>query len=198
MFRLATTRGIAKLDRAWSVWTLPRTIPDSRGGEGTPRDLVPIIRELSEKVPAIVTVSTTLTAEEMASMNETIDEVDVAAEHSLRAAIRSGEAQAAELRQLASLLERRADYRESERVARAAVGMDDSSAEGWEILGRALLKQEAYGDARDALEMASSLDPTLVLALMMLATCYERLQDDVRAREVWTRAATLTGGEFLK
>ena len=196
MLREATTRRIAKLDRPWSVWTLPRSEPDAWARDSTPKALSPVIRELQDRAPGVMTLSTTMSAQDMASMGETVEEVEAAAERTLRDTIRSGEAQARELRQLASLLDHRGEHREAERMARAAVAADDSSAEGWEILGRTLFGQEDFAAARDALEAALARDPTSMLALMMLARCYERLGDDERASELYARATSRTGGEL--
>jgi hypothetical protein len=157
---------------------------------------LPVINELNEHMPGVTTLSTTVTAEEMANMDETAEEVEAADEGSLHEVLLPGEAQARELRQLASLLDRRERLQGGRAEARAAVAADDSSAEGWEILGRALLKQEDYTGARDALEAARALDPTSLLTLMMLALCYERLGDGAHAREFRARATSLTGGDF--
>jgi Tfp pilus assembly protein PilF len=137
-----------------------------------------------------------MSAPDMASMGETVEEVEAAAERTLRDAIRSGEAQAREFHQLASLLDHRGGHREAERMARAAAAADDSSAEGWEILGRTLFRQEDFAAARDALEAAPARDPASLLALMMLARCRERLGGDERASELGARAMSRTGGEF--
>ena len=196
LFREAITRGIARPDRPWSVWTLPRTEPDAWARDSTPQALAPVVRELQSRAPGVMTLSTTLSAQVMASMDETVEDAEAAAERTLRDAVRSGEAQAPEFRRLASLLEHRGEHREAERMARAAVAADDSSAEGWEILGRALLRQEDFAAARDALEAALARDPTSVIALMMLAHCYDRLGDDERAREFYARARSRTGGEL--
>ena len=67
---------------------------------------------------------------------------------------------------------------------------------GEQFLGGALLRQEDLAAARDALEAALARDPTSVLALTMLARCYERLGDDERARELYARATSRTGGEL--
>ncbi len=162
MLREATTRRIARLDRPWSVWTLPRSEPDAWARDSTPKALSPVIRELQDRAPGVMTLSSTMSAQDMASMGETVEEVEAAAE----------------------------------RMARAAVAADDSSAEGWEILGRTLFRQEDFAAARDALEAALARDPTSVLALMMLARCCERLGGVERARELYTRATSRTGGEL--
>ena len=189
----ATTRGIAKPGRPWSIWTLPRSEPDAWARDSTPKALSPVIRELQDRIPGVWTLSTTMSAQNMASMDKTVEEASAAAERTLRDAVRSGEAQARELRQLAFLLDHRGEHREAERKARAAVAADDSSAEGWWILGRVLLGQEDFAGARDALQAALARDPTSAPALTMLAHCYERLGDDERARELYVRATSRTG-----
>jgi tetratricopeptide (TPR) repeat protein len=196
MLREATSRGIARPDRPWSVWTLPRSEPDAWARDSTPKALSPVIRELQFRAPGVMTLTTTMSAQDIASMDKTLEETAAAAERTLRDTIRSGEAQARELRELAWLLDRRGEHREAERKARAAVAADDTSAEGWEILGRTLLQQEDFAAARDAIEAALARDPTSVAALMMLARCYERLGDDELARELYTRATSRTGGEL--
>ena len=119
MLREATARRIAKLDRPWSVWTMPRPEPDAWARDSTPKALRPVIRELQDRAPGVMTLTTTLPAQDMASMDRAVEEVNAASERRLRDAIRSGEAQAREFRELALLLlDHRGQYREAERMAR--------------------------------------------------------------------------------
>ena len=196
MLQEATTRRIFKPGCPWSVWTLPRSEPGAWARDSTPKALYPVIAALQLRAPGVMTLTTTMSAQQMAIMDKTVEEARAAAERTLRDALRSGEAQANELRQLAWLLDVRGEHHEAERMARAAIAADDNSAEGWEILGTALLRQEDFAAALDALEAALARDPTSVHALTMLARCYEGLGDDERARELYTRAMSRTGGEL--
>ncbi len=196
MLQDATTRGLAKHGRPWSVWMMTSSEREAWARDSTPRAISRVVRELQERAPGVTTLSMTLTADEMASMDETLEQVDEQAERQLRAAIRSGEAQARDLRLLASMLDFRGEHRKAERMARAAVAADENSAEGWEILGRALLRQDDFAGARDALEESLARDPTSVLGLMMLSHCYEQLGDSRRAADLHARAISHSGGAF--
>jgi serine/threonine protein kinase/Flp pilus assembly protein TadD len=196
LLRDAINRGMAKLGRPWSVWRLTPSEPEAWAPDSTPRVISEIVRQLQDRVPGVVTLSSTVTAEEMASMDETIEEIEEEQERTARQALRSGAADARDLRRLASILISRGEFREAERKARAAVAADEDSAEGWQIVGWALLKQEDLAGARDALEESLARDATSVLVLMMLASCYERLGDAQRAAELNARATSLSGGEF--
>jgi tetratricopeptide (TPR) repeat protein len=196
LLRDAINRGMAKLGRPWSVWRLTPSEPEAWAPDSTRRVISEIVRQLQDRVPGVVTLSSTVTAEEMASMDETIEEIEEEQERTARQALRSGAADARDLRRLASILISRGEFREAERKARAAVAADEDSAEGWQIVGWALLKQEDLAGARDALEESLARDATSVLVLMMLASCYERLGDAQRAAELNARATSLSGGEF--
>jgi tetratricopeptide (TPR) repeat protein len=196
MLRDAVSRGLAKRELPWSVWVMTSSDGEAWARGSTPRAISRIVGDLQELVPEVMTLSTTLTEDELASMNETVEEIEEEEERKLRLAVQSGGAEARDLRRLASLLERRGESREAESKARAASAADESSAEGWEILGRALLRQDDFAGAKDALEESLMRDPTSVLAMMMLAHSYEQLGDGRRADELRVRANSQTGGEF--
>jgi serine/threonine protein kinase/predicted Zn-dependent protease len=195
MLREATARGLARPGRPWSVWAMTPSEPEAWSRHSTPRAISLVVGELQDRVPGVMTTSTTLTADQMASMDESIQEIEEEAARTLRLAVQSGEAQARDLRQLALLLASRGEHREAEGKARAAVAADESSAEGWEILGRVLFGQDDFAGARDALQESIARDPTSVLALLMLARCYDQLGDGQRAAELYARAISHSGGE---
>jgi len=58
--------------------------------------------------------------------------------------------------------------------------------------------RENVTGARDALERsaAAALDPGSAMVLQALAACYDRLGDPARARALFARAQSLSGGEF--
>jgi uncharacterized protein HemY len=142
------------------------------------------------------TLSTTLSADQMAMISGTIHESMAGIERELREVIRTGHASATDFRQLATLLENQGKLAEAEQKARAAVAAEEDSAEGWEVLGRILVRRAEFEMARDALERSLDLDPTSVLNLHFLAICYESLGDSARADELRTRAVSLSGGKF--
>jgi serine/threonine protein kinase len=196
MLREATSRGLARLQDSWSAWALRTSQDETWARDSTPRPLAAVVRELQHRAPGVRTLTTTLTTAEMAEMSATVEEVEQEEERSLRAAVRSGEAQAQDLRRLASLLDRRGSHPEAERTARAAIAADENSAEGWEVLGTALFHQQDFVGARDALEESLSRDPTSVLVLTMLQVCCQQLGDDDRAAEFHARRIGYTGGQF--
>lgn len=197
MFKNATKRGMSKWGLSWSVWTLPSSSLAARSPTSTPDELLPIISGLHGLISNLVTFTATVSSEMVASLEETVEEVDAMAEQELRAVIYSGDAQPRELRQLAALLDRRGNFQEAEQKARAAIAAENSSPEGWEILGRILFHQMDYLGSREALETAHALDPTSNYILRMLAVCCENLGNEDLARELWAQAMSLTGGELI-
>jgi tetratricopeptide (TPR) repeat protein len=196
MLREAMARGLAKLGRPYSVWTLTESDPTARARDTTPPAIAAVVRELQERAAGILTLSMTVTVDDMAAMDETADEVETAAEGVLRERVRAGEAQAGDLRQLAKILVHRGEHDEAERIARAAIAADEGSAQGWEVLGTALFRRDDFAAARDALERSLSHDPTSMLVMMMLARCYDQLGDHERATELYARAESSTAGQF--
>ena len=196
MLREATARGLAKLGGPYSVWTLKTPKPAAWLRDTTPPAIAEVVRELQERAPGVTTLSTTITTDEMAAMNETAEEVEADAERSVRERVRAGEAKPGDLRVLAKVLVSRGEYDEAERIARAAIATDEASPEAWEILGTTLLRRGRFAASRDALEESFARDPTSVLVMLMLADCYQQLGDQDRATALAARARSLTGGEF--
>ncbi|MGH4006640.1 MAG: tetratricopeptide repeat protein [Pseudonocardiaceae bacterium] len=194
MLREAVSRGLATIRRPWTVWVLTAADVEARTRHRTPPTVLEVVQELQERLPGVSTLSTSLTQDQMATMDERIEDVERDRERALRDAVRSGEAGAEDLRQLGSLLDHRGEHREAETRARAAIALDEESAAGWEILGRTLLHQGDVVGVRDALQESLARDPTSVLVLTILATCHERLGDHARAAELLARASSLTGG----
>jgi tetratricopeptide (TPR) repeat protein len=196
MVREARARGLAKLGQAYSVWTLTAPKPAAWARDTTSPAIAEVVRELQQRTAGVLTLSTTVTVDDMAAMDETVEEVEAAAERALRERVRAGEAQAGDLRWLAKILVHRGDYDAGERIARAAIAADEGSAEGWQTLGTALFRRDDFAGSRDALEQSLAHDPTSVLVMMMLARCYDELGDQERADELYARAESSTAGEF--
>jgi serine/threonine protein kinase/Tfp pilus assembly protein PilF len=192
----AVSRRIFSRGRPYSVWKLARPGTGQWARGATPQALAPVITELQSRVPGVVTFSTTVSGDDWQALDMSVAEVQAEAERELRDALRSGEAQAPEFRRLASILIYRGKHREAERRARAAVAADDGSAEGWRLLGEALLGLDDFVGARDALDAALARDPTSVPTMATLAVCYEQMGDTVRAAEFSARAASRTAGEL--
>ncbi len=196
MLREALSRGLVKLGEPYSVWKLTAPKPADWARGTTAPAIAAVVRELQDRAAGVLTLSTTVAMDEMVAMDRTVEDVRAEAEASLRDRIRMGEAQAYDLRQLAEILVERGDHDEGERIARAAIAADEGSAHGWEILGRALFRQDDFAGSREALEQSLLHDPTSVLVMTMLARCYDQQGDQERAAELYTRAESTTAGQF--
>jgi hypothetical protein len=197
MLREAETRNGAKVDQPWTVWVLRQSAIESWIRDATPRLISVVVRELQDRAPGTRTGSTTLTAEIFTEMSENLFDFMKRQEEELRERIRNGVGQAADFRQLAANLDEQKRFEEAEQMARAALGADEDSAEGWDILGRIFLHQNQYQPASEAFEHSLALDPTSVLTLGVLAVCYAQLGNTSRADELYAKARSLSGGEYL-
>jgi tetratricopeptide (TPR) repeat protein len=191
LLREALSRGLAQAERPWSVWAMPSSAPRTWARDSTPEQIGEVVREL--RALSVTTMSTSLTAEQVTSLTETIEDVEELQLRQLREALRSGTAEAKDLRALATILDHRGDQDQAERTARAAIAADDGSAEGWEVLGRVLFHRKDYVAARDALEQSVARNPTSGLVISMLAACHKLMGDEQRADELYARAMGLHG-----
>jgi tetratricopeptide (TPR) repeat protein len=196
LLKEAIERKVAKPGDPWTAWLMKGGEGESWASNSTPKAISAVVRELQASVPGVRTLSSTLTADDMEMMTGTIDDLMKRSEQELREVILSDKAGASDFRALAETLLSRGNLEEAEQKARAAVAAEEDSAAGWGLLGNILFRREEYAAARDALERSLALDPTSLLYMRFLALCYEKLGDSVRAREIYTRAMTLSGGEF--
>jgi tetratricopeptide (TPR) repeat protein len=196
LLKEAVRRLDANRDQPWTAWMLSDAGGEAWAQNAMPRAISAVVRKLQKRAPGVRTLSTTLSADQMAMMGQSIHELSKHFEQEMREVIRAGRASAADFRQLAVLLMNQGKLAEAEQKARAAVAAEEDSAEGWEVLGRILVRRDEFGMARDALDRSLDLDPTSVLNLHLLAFCYEQLGDSARADEFRMRAISLSGGQL--
>jgi serine/threonine protein kinase/Flp pilus assembly protein TadD len=197
MLQEAGRRLRVRYELPWTVWMLRGSEIELWIRDATPRAISAVVRELHDRVPGVRTLSTTLPAETVTEMGESINDLIKWQERELRERIRKGTAEAADLRHLALNLDSQKQFVEAQQMARAALGADEDSAEGWHILGRILFQQKQYQTACEAFERSLVLDPTAVLTLGLLAACYAQLGDGSRAHELYAKVRSLSGGEFI-
>jgi hypothetical protein len=197
MLQEAHRRLAIRPDQHWTVWVLGQTDVQLWARDATPEAISVVVRELQDRASGVLTLSATLSAESVTEMGEDLSSFFRRQEQGLRERIRNGVAQAVDYRQLASNLDNQKQFVEAEQMARAALGVDDASAEGWNILGGILFHKNQYQLASEALERSLELDPTSVLTLGLLAACYYKLGNTSRANELYAKARGLSGGEFL-
>jgi len=186
----ATRRG-ARIDDPWSVWTLTIETASPWSSNATPPAIEAVVSELQAKLPAVRTLSMTLSEEDAAQMSDRVSSMmeDAARQHGQ--SIEEGTAGPEAYRAIADGQLAAKQYKEAEENARIAVALDDQAADSWLTLGRALLFQTSFAEARDALERAAALDPGSGLTLRYLAACLDKLGDPEGAREVNARAVAL-------
>ena len=193
VLRQAVDHGVCDLRLPWSVWTMPAE-GRSWARDATPPDVGRVVRKLQEALPGIRSLSTTIPAESVEALSGSVAEASARDEQQIREKLRRNDASAEEMRRLASILAQRGDQLgEAETIARAALAADDTSADGWQVLGWIFVRAGKFGAARALLERALALDPTRVLNWRMLAVCCEKTGDLQGAAEANLRATAITG-----
>ncbi|HJQ32919.1 MAG TPA: tetratricopeptide repeat protein [Pyrinomonadaceae bacterium] len=196
LFKDAMERGAAKPGDPWTVWLLSGAEGEAWAQGTTPRPVAAVVRTLQSRIRGVRTLSTSIPAAQKDAIEMSIHDLMRESEERLRQLVRSGQAGAADYRELAVVFDNQGRLAEAEHMARAAVAADETYAEGWGTLGKILFRLGDFEAAREALEQSVALDPTSAFDLRVLAVCYQKLGDDARAAEVFNRAVGLGGRDL--
>jgi tetratricopeptide (TPR) repeat protein len=194
LLQQAVEHGVCELGRPWSVWTMPAEVR-RWARDATPPEIGAVVRALQAAVPGARSLSSTLSRESVEALRGSAREHIERDEQEIREKLRRHDASVEEMLRLADAVSQRGETVEAEQLARAALGMDDRSANGWQMLGLIYARAERFGAACAPLERSLALDPARAMNWRMLAVCREKSGDPEGAREAYLRAIAIAGGE---